>query len=471
MASSGTLPLATYHRAAQIGVGTYGSVLTVYNEDGEEFALKIFLDDEDDEDNDDDDETSNRPSDLGALREISCLRLIRHDNAHENIVAIADVQSEWTEDDEHGAGTAGSLGMALPLYSAGNLADAINAGSLQSRLCKVQIAHGLLSAVAFLHDNGFMHRDIKSDNVVLLLQANDDDDDTSGYKPVLIDFSLAKMVDTVMYNNMTTATNIFKTTEQDEPVCHTGEVGTVTYTAPEVVAREPYTEQSDLWSVGVVLLELLQNQTLQATKNKEAATMIDQAVTAMADQPFPDLLRGLLRKDPASRLTARQALEHGLFGKFGLTVPSVRIIDIAAALPFDDQEEDDTENVTSNVNKSKKKGSKRNRVLERRLQTIDCVCRELNAGNPMTRHAAAEYAQQLYQLDDTLDDLAASQSLLDCIVLAYRFWELEVVDLHAMDSADKGSFAKWSLEEYVDNEATIFMIMDYCLYPRRIAAM
>lgn len=33
--ASGTLPLATYHRAAALGEGTFGSVVIVYNDDGE----------------------------------------------------------------------------------------------------------------------------------------------------------------------------------------------------------------------------------------------------------------------------------------------------------------------------------------------------------------------------------------------------------------------------------------------------
>ena len=47
--SSGTLPLATYHRAQALGSGTYGSVVAVYNDEGEEYALKLFLEDDDDE--------------------------------------------------------------------------------------------------------------------------------------------------------------------------------------------------------------------------------------------------------------------------------------------------------------------------------------------------------------------------------------------------------------------------------------
>jgi serine/threonine protein kinase len=465
--SSGSLPLATYHRAAQIGEGTYGSIFTVYNEDGEEFALKLFIEDDDDDNNNNDEtEEACRPCDLGALREISCLRLFAGENKHENIVPMCDVQSEWTDEEEGGAGTAGCLGMALPLYRVGTLADAITAKSLQSRHAKVKIAHGLLSAVAFLHDNGIMHRDIKSDNIML---ENDDNDDSrvSAYKPVLIDFSLAKIVDTVMCSG---GQKVELSSNDDEPIRHTGAVGTVTYTAPEVVARQPYSLPMDLWSVGVVLLELLQDETLIATKNKEALTMIDQALAELADQPFPDLLRGLLQKDPAQRLTARGALEHSLFAKFGLKPPPVRILNLSLALPFDDAEED-TENPSPNLSKSmSKKGTKpkHDRVLEKRVQTVDRICRELDAQHPLTRHAALEYCQQMLQLDDTLDDLTQSQSLLDCVVLAHRFWETEVVNLHDLNAADKGPFASWSLEDYVDNEATLFMIMDYCLYPRRI---
>jgi hypothetical protein len=69
-----------------------------------------------------------------------------------------------------------------------------------------------------------------------------------------------------------------------------------------------------------------------------------------------------------------------------------------------------------------------------------------------------------------LDDITQSQSLLDCVVLAHRFWETEVYNLKELDAAEKGAFGSWSLEEYIDNEATLFMIMDYCLYPRRIIA-
>jgi serine/threonine protein kinase len=72
--SSGTLPFANYHRASQLGSGTYGSVVCAYNEDGDEVALKVFRPSENDDDDDDDREEGlcTSPVELGTLREISC---------------------------------------------------------------------------------------------------------------------------------------------------------------------------------------------------------------------------------------------------------------------------------------------------------------------------------------------------------------------------------------------------------------
>jgi serine/threonine protein kinase len=101
--SSGNLPLATYHRAQSLGSGSYGSVITVYDDDGQEFALKLF------EEDDDDDEVG---MPLGALREISVLRLLRDQNEHPNIIAMHDVQTGFYDDgEEGGAGTEGYLAM------------------------------------------------------------------------------------------------------------------------------------------------------------------------------------------------------------------------------------------------------------------------------------------------------------------------------------------------------------------------
>jgi len=479
--SSGSLPLVSYHRASHLGEGSYGSVVTVYNDDGEEFALKLFLPEEDSDSDDDssEEDEAHKPMEIGALREISCLRLIRGENKHENIVEIQDVQTDWNEEDDEGggggAGTSGCLGMALPLGKWGSLADNIAKSTFQGypKKTKVGIAHGLLSAVAFLHDNGILHRDIKSDNVLL---EHSPDIDEHQWKPVLIDFSLAKPIDGTIWGRCDLNDSL-------ESMEHTGEVGTVVYTAPEIVNQEAYGKPADIYSVGVVLMELLRNQMFTAEKASHAACQIKEAVAQLNDSaPFPELIRSLLKENPSERFTARQALSHPVFAKFGWEEPPAepRILNVATALPYDHvQEEEENEAPSSNDLKNgktksgtltaKKNTNRQSKKLRQRLQKIDKFLHVLESQHPWTRAAAFDYSRQLEQLDESLDDTSCSQSLADCCVLAHRFFEMEVPDLDDLNECDTGVFAHWTLDDYVDNEATIFMMLDFCLYPRSLS--
>eukprot|EP00977_Amphora_coffeiformis_P002209 scaffold425_cov175-Amphora_coffeaeformis.AAC.68 len=447
--ASGTLPLEVYHRASLVGSGTFGSVLTVYNDAGEEFALKLFAK-----------EDENEPIDLGALREISCLRLLRQENRHPNIISMVDVQASSTilDDDEvAGAGTEGCIGMALPLFPAGSLAAALTEKRTEGlpRRAKVIFAHGLLSAVAFLHDNGILHRDVKSDNVLLEV------DDNGLYKAVLIDFSLAKPIDPTIFQEE--KNNDAKSSSWEgalEAVRHTGEVGTVTYTAPEVLSEEEpmYGKPIDLWSTGVVLLEFWQDALLEAQKNSHALKLIEAKLSELPKKPYPLLLRGLLQVDPVERWTARQALQSIAFAKVGLVEPPIRRVNVNLSVPYDNNEEHGNQENVPN-------GAQRKSVKRRQL--VEKLCNELGgAENPITVPAALDYAAQMEQLDDELDDLSKSSALLDCVVLAFRVWELDPLDLEGLEEHQHGSFVNWNREEYIDNENTMFLMLDYCLYPR-----
>ncbi|KAL7538962.1 hypothetical protein ACHAXR_008917 [Thalassiosira sp. AJA248-18] len=449
--SSGTLPLRTYHRAQSLGEGTYGSVVCVYNDagpishhiiSGDEMALKVFEADED-----------NETMELGTLREVSILRILRCDNAHPNIVQLVDIQEAGEEGD---CGN-GNLCMAMPLYRLGDLKGAVKKGIVLTggagRRQRVDIAHGLLSAVAFLHDNFIIHRDIKSDNVMITMS----EDDGERIAPVLIDFSLAKFVGG-------------KNAVLPPGATHTGDVGTPTYTAPEVVAREKYGLPSDMWSVGVVLLESLIGE-LSVDRDKAAARLIEEKKESLPDSPFATLVRGLLETNVEKRLTAREALALPLFEKFGLEAPPIRIIHLNAAFSDGDDDELDSkvnENALKPINGNKKKASSKQKKLSPRERLIKKICTEIECKNPKTEKAVALYARGMEQLDDELEDIT-TQTLLDCVVVASRFYEEELISLEELEEDDGEhypSFKDFDIETFRDNQTAIFSIMDYSLYLR-----
>jgi eukaryotic-like serine/threonine-protein kinase len=88
-----------------------------------------------------------------------------------------------------------------------------------------QLARELLEALAHIHEAGILHRDVKPANIII------EPDGTTR----LIDFGIALPRDATAL----TSTGLV--------------LGTERYAAPEVMAGEPATERSDLYSAGVVL--------------------------------------------------------------------------------------------------------------------------------------------------------------------------------------------------------------------------
>jgi serine/threonine protein kinase len=192
---SGDIPHGTYHVAEKIGSGAYGAISTVYSDDGETFALKTF------------EPADDGSADIGTLRELSILRLLRGDLAHPFIMNAHDFYVSETH---------AEFCMVMP-KAQGSLNDVLSGKiRLEKGGGKPRVAQQLLSALVFLHDNGIMHRDVKPDNVLL----------DADLRPVLCDFSLA-----VFVNHSRRGTE-----EDGEGPTHTGDIGTAVYMAPEVRA-------------------------------------------------------------------------------------------------------------------------------------------------------------------------------------------------------------------------------------------
>lgn len=290
--ASGGLPLASYFRAEALGEGACGAVMTVYDDDGQVWAAKQFEVAED------------GGVDTTTLREIGLLRAFRGAGAsHPNLIEIADMAS-----------INGELCMIMPNYTC-SLRDALSGGALAAtKGSQVRVAHGLLSAVAFMHACKSMHRDIKPGNVML----------TDSMEPILIDFSLAKIeIPQAEEREPRTAKekrrkargkSLVKQNQAGEDVRHSQGVGTPMYMAPEVVESDEYGASADIWSLGVVLLEVFDPvfcSSLDALdKVKEGQALIASTKDKLGAKPIPSLLKATLELDPALRISAQDGVSR-----------------------------------------------------------------------------------------------------------------------------------------------------------------
>ncbi|KFH41857.1 Calcium/calmodulin-dependent protein kinase type I-like protein [Hapsidospora chrysogenum ATCC 11550] len=176
-------------------------------------------------------------------------------------------------------------------------------GELFDRICRkgsyyesdaADLIRATLSAVAYLHDHGIVHRDLKPEN--LLFRTPEDNAEL-----LIADFGLSRIMDEEQFHVLTTT------------------CGTPGYMAPEIFKKTGHGKPVDLWALGVITYFLLCGYTpfdrdsdfeeMQAILNADYSfTPVEywRGVSAHAK----DFIRRCLTIDPASRITAHEALQH-----------------------------------------------------------------------------------------------------------------------------------------------------------------
>lgn len=142
-----------------------------------------------------------------------------------------------------------------------------------------------LSALQFIHSKRILHRDIKSQNIFMMAAG----------EAKIGDFGISKVIET--------------TTAAQGTV-----VGTPSYFAPEICEDKPYGPKIDVWSMGVVLYEML--ALVQPFTASNVAALIMKIVNA-EPAPLPDscraevrdVVRRALSKNPEERATAEELMQ------------------------------------------------------------------------------------------------------------------------------------------------------------------
>ena len=162
----------------------------------------------------------------------------------------------------------------------------------------------IFSGLWYLHDNKILHRDIKLENIMISGKEIDKSTDEELFWIKIIDFGTAK---------------IFEKNKKEKDV-----VGSSYYIAPEVLKKN-YNEKCDIWSVGIILYMTLVGKA--PFDGKDDDEIIHNIKTGNYNnkneklkehsEEVRDLLSKLLEKDSKKRLSAKEALEHNWFKKFG----------------------------------------------------------------------------------------------------------------------------------------------------------
>lgn len=145
-------------------------------------------------------------------------------------------------------------------------------------------------ALAAAHAAGIIHRDVKPDNVFLAHTS-------AGETVKLLDFGIAKLVEADEKNSSNTASTTF--------------VGTPRYMAPERLSHDDYGPESDIYSVAVILYQMVLGRT-PWTESTDMFALIAQIVAGkvvpMTDLGVPAQLSAIvmsaLSLEPAMRPTA-----------------------------------------------------------------------------------------------------------------------------------------------------------------------
>ncbi|XP_020917922.1 serine/threonine-protein kinase 33 isoform X2 [Sus scrofa] len=217
-------------------------------------------------------------------REVSILKSVKH----EHIIQLEQVFE-----------TPKKMYLVMELCEDGELKDVLARKGHFSENETRWIIQSLAAATAYLHSKDIVHRDLKLENVMVKSSFVDANNEMNVNIKVT-DFGLA-----------------VRKQGRSEAMLQTT-CGTPIYMAPEVISAHDYSQQCDIWSIGVIMYLLLCGEPPFVASSEEklfelirkGELRFEAAVWDSVSDAAKSVLKQLMKVDPAHRITAKELLDN-----------------------------------------------------------------------------------------------------------------------------------------------------------------